>query len=70
MNKESKCFYPRIRSIRLRLGYSQDFIASRLGIKQTAYSRYERGASEFPIKHLIVLSRLYGVSIDFMVGND
>ena len=30
--------------------------------------RYERGANELPIRHLIVLCRYYGVSADYLLG--
>ncbi len=32
------------------------------------YARYERGANELPIKHLITLSQLYGVTTDYILG--
>lgn len=32
------------------------------------YARYERGANEMPIRHLIKLCRLYGVSADYILG--
>jgi transcriptional regulator with XRE-family HTH domain len=32
------------------------------------YARYERGANELPIHHLITLSKYYGVSTDYLLG--
>ncbi len=32
------------------------------------YARYERGANELPIRHLIALADLYHVSTDFILG--
>ena len=32
------------------------------------YARYERGANELPIHHLITLCRLYRVSADDLLG--
>ena len=32
------------------------------------YARYERGANELPIRHLITLCRYYGVSADYILG--
>lgn len=43
-------------------------IAEVLGTSQTMYARYERGANELPIHHLITLSRYYGVSTDYLLG--
>ena len=35
---------------------------------KTMYARYERGANELPIHHLITLSKYYGVSTDYLLG--
>ena len=43
-------------------------IAEVLGTSQTMYARYERGANELPIHHLITLSKYYGVSTDYLLG--
>jgi hypothetical protein len=32
------------------------------------YARYERGANELPIRHLIALCRYYGVCADYLLG--
>ena len=32
------------------------------------YARYERGANEMPIRHLITLCRYYNVSADYILG--
>jgi hypothetical protein len=32
------------------------------------YARYERGANEMPIHHLLSLSKYYGVSSDYILG--
>lgn len=34
---------------------------------QTMYARYERGANEMPIHHLVTLCRLYNVSADYFL---
>ena len=34
------------------------------------YARYERGANELPIRHLITLCRYYHVSADYILGLD
>ena len=48
--------------------YTQAYVASVLGTSQTMYARYERGANELPIRHLIKLCALYGVSADYILG--
>ena len=47
---------------------TQQEIADILGTSQTMYARYERGANELPIRHLITLCRYYKVSADFFLG--
>ena len=32
------------------------------------YARYERGANEMPIRHLLTLCELYKVSADYILG--
>lgn len=57
-----------IRDLREDRDMTQEQVAQYLGTSQTMYARYERGASEMPIRHLINLSKLYGVSTDFILG--
>ena len=47
---------------------TQQEVADVLGTSQTMYARYERGANELPIHHLITLCKLYGVSADYILG--
>ncbi len=58
----------RIRGLREDLDKTQEEIAQILGTSQTMYSRYERGASELPIRHLNQLCRYYHVSADYILG--
>ena len=57
-----------IRDLREDHDKTQKDIADVLGTSQTMYARYERGANEFPIRHLITLCKYYGVSADFVLG--
>ena len=57
-----------IRDLREDVDLTQTQVAEILGISQTMYARYERGASELPIRHLISLCRLYHVSADDILG--
>ena len=47
---------------------NQTKIAELLGIRQTVYSRYERGYQTIPVEHLLVLADFYGVSTDYILG--
>ena len=57
-----------IRNLREDNDFTQKQIADYLGTSQTMYARYERGANELPIRHLLRLSKLYKVSTDYILG--
>lgn len=54
-----------IRNLREDADKTQTEIAEILGTSQTMYARYERGASEMPIRHLC---DYYHVSSDYILG--
>jgi len=58
----------KIRDLREDADLTQTQVAAILGTSQTMYARYERGASEMPIRHLITLCRYYKVSADYVLG--
>ncbi len=58
----------RIRDLREDSDKTQKEIAELLGTSQTMYARYERGANELPIRHLIILCQYYKVSADYILG--
>ncbi len=58
----------RIRDLREDHDMTQQQVADYLGTSQTMYARYERGANELPIRHLISLCKLYHVSADYILG--
>lgn len=56
-----------IRYLRLKKGFSQEYIANILGYKSfTTIQKWESGVSEPPIKKLQELSKLFDVDIDDM----
>ena len=57
-----------IRDLREDSDKSQAEIAKILGTSQTMYARYERGANELPIHHLLTLCDFYKVSADYILG--
>ena len=63
-------YIKRIRDLREDNDKTQQEIADILGTSQTMYARYERGANELPIRHLITLCRYYKVSADYILGLD
>lgn len=58
----------RIRDLREDHDLTQKNVADILGTSQTMYARYERGANELPIRHLMTLCELYNVSADYILG--
>ena len=58
----------RMRELREDHDLTQSDVAELLGTSQTMYARYERGANELPIRHLLTLCRYYGVSADYFLG--
>ena len=63
------CSYQRrLRDLREDHDKTQQDIADILGTSQTVYARYERGANELPLRHLLTLAEYYGVSTDYLLG--
>ncbi len=60
--------YKRIRDLREDHDYSQAELAKILNVSQSTYSRYESGFLDIPSEILIALSRLYSVSVDYILG--
>jgi len=60
-------YIKRIRDLREDNDKTQTEIAEILNTSQTMYARYERGANELPIRHLITLAKYYGVSTDYIL---
>ncbi len=63
-----RTFIEKIRGLREDNDLTQAKIAEILGTSQTMYARYERGANEMPIHHLITLCQFYNVSADYLLG--
>ena len=61
-------YYPRLKDLREDCDLSQQKVADFLGMKQSQYSRYERGLRDIPSDVLIRLSRFYKTSTDYILG--
>lgn len=61
-------FTDKLRGLREDNDLTQSQVADILGTSQTMYARYERGANEMPIRHLITLCKLYNVSADYLLN--
>lgn len=62
------CMYKRLRELREDHDLSQTALAKVLGMSQTGYSKYETGENDIPTAVLILLSRYYRVSIDYLLN--
>lgn len=60
-------YMERLRALREDSDLTQEAVAKLLGTSQTMYARYERGANELPLRHLVVLCRFYNVSADYIL---
>ena len=60
--------FERIRDLREDNDWKQEYVAGKLGITQTTYSKYELGKINVPIEMLMKLADLYGVSLDYLTG--
>ena len=61
-------YIARIRNLREDHDETQEQKAKVLGTSQTMYARYERGANELPVRHLIKLAKHYNESTDYILG--
>ena len=54
----------RLQKLRKENGYSQEELADKLGISRQAVSKWERAESSPDTDNLIVLAKLYNISLD------
>lgn len=60
--------FQRLEDLRIDSDRTQADIANFLGCQREVYRRYEKGTRQIPVDMLIELSKLYNVSIDYLVG--
>ena len=59
-----------LREIRVNRKLKVQEVADYLCCLPSVYSRYENGKREPSVDILIKLSKLFGVSVDYLIGND
>jgi transcriptional regulator with XRE-family HTH domain len=59
--------YKRIKELRQEANRSQINVATILGIDQSNYSKYERGALEPQLDFIIKIADFYNVSVDYII---
>lgn len=63
-------FAERIKELRKEKGWTQAQLASNLGYKRTAITKWETKNKEPEYNILIKISELFGVTIDYLLGNE
>lgn len=58
----------RLRLLRRSARLSQIYVAIELGVSQATISSYECGLTHPSIEHLVLLSQIYEVSTDYLLG--
>ncbi len=58
----------RLADLRKQHGYSQEELADKLGVSRQAISKWERGEASPDTDNLIELARIYGISLDELLG--
>ena len=59
-----------LKKLRTERGFSQERLASLIGITQQAVYKYENLSVEPDIQTLIQLADLFGVSVDYLIGRE
>ncbi len=65
---ENQSFPEILKSHRTARHMSQEFLAEQLGVTRQAVSKWESGTSEPSTANLLALAKLYGISLDELVG--
>lgn len=58
----------KLKELREENGYTQEFVANYLHIKQNTYSQYETNKRQISLENLVALKNLYGTTIDYILG--
>ncbi len=59
----------RLFELRMEQGFSQREIAKMLNVSQGTYNNWENGKTQPSIEDLIEISRIFKVSVDYLIGN-
>lgn len=59
-----------IRNIRENLGYSQEYMASQLGLSQQAYSRIEKRPEKTSLEKFLEISAILQVSLNSLINEN
>lgn len=65
-----KNFNMRLKALRKEKRRTQDDVAKQLNIKRATYSGYERGVIMPPYDKIDALAKYFGVSVDYLMGEN
>lgn len=68
MENIKKDFGKRLKESRKVAGFTQKQVAEKLLMTQQQYSRFENGIFELDYEQLVIISKLFDVSIDYLLG--
>ena len=60
--------FARIEDLRIDNDLTQQQVADYLHCHREVYRRYEKGTRQIPVDYVIMLSKLYHVSTDYLLG--
>ena len=60
----------KIQLLRKEKGFSQERLATEIGVSRQAVSKWELDESSPDTDKIITISRLFGVSADYLLGNE
>ncbi len=61
-------YHNRLRELRLEQGYTMEEVGRMIGVKKSSYASYESKYRQPPLEKLKSFSKLYGVSVDYILG--
>lgn len=61
------CFHERLRELRKQSPIMQKDIAKQIGVSVRTFQQYEQGLVEPNIEKLILLSKIFDVTVDFLI---
>lgn len=64
---EEKSILYRIFRLRFEAGYTQEQVGKILGMSRVMYNKLENGNAYLHVHHVIILSKLYGVTSDYIL---
>ncbi|MDD4298827.1 MAG: helix-turn-helix transcriptional regulator [Bacilli bacterium] len=60
--------FKRLKILRIKNNYTQEYIADILNTQQANYSKWENGIETIPFKKLFLVAKFYNISLDYLTG--